>query len=339
MFDRRQRVMDEFTFFLMRPVWLWGLLPLLALLAGWWRQKQGASAWQTIVDPVLQPYVIEPGESVRGFGMIALFAGWLLTIFALSGPVWERQQVSVYEALDAEVLLLDLSRSMLTNDIKPDRLTRARYKVSDWLARATGTQIALVGFSERPYVISPLTDDTATVRAFLPSLSPDIMPVQGSRIDLAIAQGVQLLQQAEITSGQLLLITDGEVSAADISAARAVADAGHHLSIIGVGTERGAPLKGVDGRFMRTAEGAVVVPQLNMQGLKSLAKAGGGIAVVLSSDSADLDSLAGARTGLAMSGDKQDAEIQRDWWVERSPWLVFVIAAGALLLFRRGVAA
>ncbi len=330
--------MVESSFHLLRPVWLWTLLPLLALLLWWWRQKRGESAWHSIVDPVLQPYVIEPGESAHGLGMVALFVGWLLTIIALSGPVWERQQVPVYEALDAEVLLFDLSRSMLTDDLKPDRLSRARFKVSDWLSRAAGTQIALVGFSERPYVISPLTDDAATVRAFLPSLSPDIMPVQGSRLDLAIAQGAQLLQQGEVSSGQLLLITDGEVSAADISAAKAVAAAGHRLSVIGVGTRHGAPLRGVDGRFLKTTEGAIVVPRLNLQNLEALAAAGGGIAVGMSSDSADLDSLAKARTGLTRTFDSEDAKTQTDWWVERSPWLVFLIAAGALFLFRRGVA-
>lgn len=333
------QMMDESSFHLLRPLWLWALLPLLALLLWWWRQRQRDSAWQTIVDPVLQPYVIEPGESAHSSGMVVLFVGWLLTIIALSGPVWERQQVPVYEALDAEVLLFDLSRSMLTDDLKPDRLNRARFKVSDWLARAAGTQIALVGFSERPYVISPLTDDAATVRAFLPSLSPDIMPVQGSRIDLAIAQGAQLLQQAKVASGQLLLITDGDVSAEDISAAKVVAAAGHRLSVIGVGTKHGAPLRGADGRFMKTTEGAVVVPRLNLQGLQALAAAGGGIAVVMSSDSADLDSLARARTGLSRNADSENVEKQTDWWIERSPWLVFLIATGALFLFRRGVAA
>jgi len=235
---------------------------------------------------------------------------------------------------------------MLTDDIKPDRLTRARFKLRDLLKRSQGVQIALLAFSERPYVISPLTDDVETIDAFVPSLAPDIMPVQGSRIDLAIDRAVELLQQAKAVNGRLVLITDSEVNDLAIEAASRAQELGHQLSIIGVGTSRGAPLRGADGRFIQAANGAIVVPQLKMDGLQRLAQAGGGVAVKVSSDDSDLDQVLQSNAGLvtrkenaqsSLAGDNES--MQQNWWVERSPLLLPLIVLAALFLFRRGIAA
>jgi len=329
--------MPEWGLLWLRPHWLWGLLPLAAAMFWWWRHRNSASAWEAIVEPALQPYVIEPGDARRRWSPLVLLIGWLLTLLVLAGPVWQQQEVPVFEAQQAEVILFDLSASMLTDDIQPNRLVRARYKLADLLERAAGMQLALVGFSERPYVISPLTDDAATVQAFVPSLVPDIMPVQGSRVDLAIERGVALLAQANIGEGHLVLITDSSVGARDISAANLAAQAGHRLSVLAVGTQAGAPLRDPDGRFLQDEQGSIVVPQVDLTALEALAAAGKGVATPLTNDARDLDALLAVQQGMAIDGDTDEVQDTENYWIEWGPWCVIVIALAALGLFRRGL--
>ncbi len=361
----------------LRPLWLAGV-PLCALLAAyWWRRAATArSPWDAVVDPELRPYVIEGagngGAHRRARGPLALCAGWALACVLLSGPVFERRQVEVHAAPGAEVVLLDLSRSMRADDLRPDRITRARYKLDELLARdavepVRGAEepgadvvedplsIGLVAFAERPYTVSPLTDDAATVRAFLPSLVPEIAPVQGSRIDLAIERGAELLERgradapdgiaggAARPAGHLLLVTDGVPDEAAVAAARRARNLGHRLSVLGVGTAAGAPLADAEGRFLTDADGGIVVPRLELPALQRLAAAGGGTAVALTDDDRDLDALSAVRDGL--DGAPRDAEgdgrptRRALWWIERSPWGVPLLAAGALWQFRRRVSA
>ena len=328
---------DATTFELLRPLWLWGFVPLALAAVLWWRRTAASGGWERVVDAELAPYVVESGTDARRHDALWLFVGWALALVVLAGPVFERQPVPVFEARRAQVVAFDLSRSMLATDVAPDRLTRARYKLGDLIERADGTRTGLVGFAERPYVISPLTDDAATLEAFLPSLSPAIVPAQGSRPDLAIERAVELLEQAGDDPGHVILITDAEVGARELEAARALAARGHVLSVLGVGTAGGTPLRDADGQFVRRADGDIVVPQLSAGALRELAGAGGGVAVTLSSDASDLDALARVRTRVSRADDALDEAGSERYWIERAPWLLPPLALLALALFRRGV--
>jgi len=326
----------------LRPAWLWALVPICLLMLVWWWRRPVQSAWESMVDVELQPYVLESGSSSRSYAPLWLFLAWIVTVLVLAGPVWQQQDVPVFEGNRAEVVLLDLSLSMYADDLQPDRITRIRYKLSDLLERSEDIDLALIAFAERPYVISPLTDDASTIGAFVPSLSPSVMPVQGSRPDLAITRGVELLEQAGIPSGHLLLVTDARVGAADIGAARAAFDAGHVLSVLMVGTEQGGVLRMDDGNLLRGANGEVVQPKLAVAPLQQLARVGGGEVSHLTSDDSDLKQLLAVRDQLrviadALSNDGLDGgQHTEQHWVEWGPWVVFLLAGGALLLFRRG---
>ncbi|MFK7889708.1 MAG: VWA domain-containing protein [Granulosicoccus sp.] len=321
----------------LRPEWLWALLPLLLLFTLYWfRLRRAQSAWEQLVDPQLQAYVIEGTGGKRTLRPLLLFVGWLLIILMMAGPVWQQQQVPVYQAQQAEIVLFDLSGSMLSDDIAPNRLTRARFKLADLLTQSEGRQTALIAFSERPYVISPLTEDAETIQAFLPSLDPQIMPVQGSRLDLAIERATTLFSQTGVVEGHIIYIGDASVTEADLQAARAAGAAGHRLSVIGVGTPSGKPLRDTQGRFVRDAEGGIVVPQLNMAELRELAGAAGGRAVQLTTDAADLQALQAVRDAIAIEGSDGEYASQEIYWVEYSPWLLWPLLVVALLFFQRG---
>lgn len=329
--------MGELDFAFIRPWWLLAFIPWLLALIFMLRDRKSESAWEKVVDPVLQPYVIEPGQKNRSLSGWALLTGWAICLTVLAGPVWQKQEIPVFQGQQAQVILFDLSRSMNSDDLKPSRVARARFKLTDILNQAEGLQIALIAFAERPYVVSPLSDDANTIAAFVESLDPSIMPAQGSRIDLAIDQSVLLLSQAGVSQGQVVLFTDSDVDAKAITAASSAAAAGHRLSVIGVGTEQGSPLRGEDGRFLQDASGAIVVPQLKVDALATLAAAGAGIFTTLKNNDDDIRLIDRVQKAIEVVGDASEKQATREYWVEYGPYVVVTLLLLALLFFRRGV--
>ncbi len=324
-------------FIWLRPWWLLCLLPLALLLYLMVRRRSGAGNWETVIDPALLPYVLEPVNSLsRRWPFFLLGFGWLVVTLVLAGPSWERQALPVFQGQDAQVIVLDLSRSMDADDVKPTRLTRARFKVSDLFRRAAGMQVGLVVFSEVPYVISPLTDDMATIEAFLPALTTSVLPVQGGRIEPALERAQQLLLQAGVGHGMVTLITDSVANNAAIDAAADLVSNGYSLSVIGVGTAQGVPVKREGGSFIEDANGKIVLPKLDRVSLRSLAAAGEGVYVDLDPGDADLVALDSV---LRLSGEIElDEEQTRESenWTEYAPWLLPLVLLSGLGLFRRG---
>ena len=170
-----------------------------------------------------------------------LALAWSIAALALSGPTWERNQTAAYRSRTAWVFVLDLSPSMASTDIVPNRVTRARYALDDLLGAAKDARAALVVFSDEPYIVTPLTRDVATVRALLPPLAPDIMPSPGDNLAPALEQASKLLQQVGAKDQRIVVLTDGfDDPAASFSAAAALRARGITLSVVGVGTQAGA---------------------------------------------------------------------------------------------------
>lgn len=323
----------------LRPLWLWCLLPLGLVLIYWMKRVRSASAWYQVVDEKLRPYVIDDNATKRKQAPLALFTGWALAILLLAGPVWEKQDVPVFQALQAEIVLFDLSRSMMSDDIAPNRLTRARFKLADLLASSNGRQIGLIAFTERPYVISPLTEDTQTIDAFLPSLTPSVMPVQGSRLDLAIERAITLFEQASVQQGHILYIGDQNLGARDINAASIAREAGHRVSVLAVGTASGRPLRDDQGQFLMDSSGSIVVPQVLMNQMRDLATAGGGQAVSLTAGDEDLQQIEAVRNAVAIEAINPEEASRKTYWVEYAPWLIWPLMIAMLWMFRRGLVA
>jgi Ca-activated chloride channel family protein len=165
------------------------------------------------------------------------------------------------------------------------------------------------------------------------------MPAQGSRPDLAIERAQQLLAQAGVSSGHILLITDAVAGQRDVQAAANAHAAGHRVSVLAVGTVAGTPLRGEDGQFLQHSNGAIVVSQLDIVSLQRLAAAGGGTTVSLTTSEEDLDTLDGMRRGVAIMAQSDEAVGQKVYWIEYSPWFLWVLVVVLLFAFRRGVIA
>ena len=324
------------AFHFQHPQWLWLLLPLLLL---WWRVRRPGvhdSPWRRVCDARLLPHLLvdTAGRAGRLPGWL-LAGAWLLTLVALADPVWDRQPQPVFRSQEARVVVLDLSRSMLAADLPPSRLVQARYKVADILDNNPDGQTGLVVFAGDAFAVAPLSDDTETIRSLLAPLEPALMPVQGSRVDLGLAQAVDLLKQAGQAQGDVLLLTDGYTGEDALRAARELHAAGYRLSVLGVGTTAGAPLADGQGGYLRDAQGNIVMPQLDAAALRDLATAGGGRYAGISGTGQDIRYLLAGSTG-SLSAASERTDLTTEAWQSRGPWLVLLLLPLAALVFRRG---
>jgi len=327
--------MPEFT--LLRPLWLLAL-PLLAWLT-WrlWRAPMRGGAWARWIAPSLHAHVLSGRDDKRGTGRFAGLVGLagLLGIVALAGPAWERVPQPLYQGDSALVIVLDLSRSMDAQDIAPSRLERAVLKVRDILERRPADQFGLVVYSANAFVVTPLTTDTRNIELLLPELSTSIMPSQGSFPAVGLRKGAELLDQAGLPGGDLLLVADeaGGPGARRVAAELAARDI--RTSVLAVGTSAGAPVPVGDGRLLRDRDGRIVLPGMSEGPLRQLAAEGRGRFAVLSADDRDLDHLLSPLLRRS-AGEARDADAQVDAWRDRGPWLLLALLPLGLLGFRRG---
>ena len=320
----------------LRPEWLLmipGIILLVYFLA---RSKLGSGNWDSVIDRELMPYVLSR-ESDHGKDYRWWLMGFIgvVSVIALAGPAWQRIEQPVFRAEHALVVALDLSRSMDAQDIIPSRLQRAKLKILDMLQRRKSGQTALVVYSANAFTVTPLTMDTDTIASLVNSLGTDIMPSRGSYPEVAIAKGKQLLEQAEIGFGKVILITDGGSSPAASAAARDLKAAGYTLSVLGVGTIEGAPIPHATNGFVTDSRGQIAVPKLEEHDLRTLVDVGGGVYARISDDERDLDRLLfGEKLGGAVIG---DGALAADRWREEGPWLLLFLLPLAALAFRRGL--
>jgi Ca-activated chloride channel family protein len=278
--------MHEFHF--LRPEWLWGMFPLFGLIVLLAKRGATAQLWESVCDAHLLPHVLVGTErSGHRLPLWLLGVGWTLAVLALAGPVWSQLPQPVFRAESALVLVLDLSRSMDVQDVAPSRLTRAKHKILDILKARKEGQTALVVYAGESFVVSPLTSDANTIMTLVQSFETELMPLQGSRADLALLKADELLKQVGYAGGDLLLLTDGEGDTATIKVVEDLRKQGRRISVLGIGTVDGAPIP-EPGGFLKDQDGAIVIPKLDIPSLQAITKAGGGQYATVTLDDQDI---------------------------------------------------
>ncbi|MFY8272854.1 VWA domain-containing protein [Pseudoalteromonas sp. SSDWG2] len=266
--------MNEFVF--LRPQALWLLLPVIffcvwAIVKRSKAQQQGELIAAHLATQVMK----ETHQKQKSSGIVnALLLA--IMVLALAGPSFSKKEVPVYEAKTARVIVMDMSRSMFATDISPSRLQQARFKALDMVALFEEGETALIAYAGDAYTISPLTSDVKTLDNLIPSLTPDIMPEQGSNVLTGLTAAHNLLEQADYPQGDVILITDG-IDYEDESDIRDwLANTPHRLSIYALGSEQGAPISLPDGGFLKDDAGQIVIPKTDFDRLSRLANLGGG---------------------------------------------------------------
>ncbi len=231
------------------------------------------------------------GRMIRRTLILAALA---LAVVALARPQWGESSQIVERRGIQLMIALDVSKSMLAEDLKPNRLERAKYVISDLIAQLTGDEVGLVLFSGAAFVQFPLTFDYATARTFLDNASPRMIATQGTAIDRAIDVSMGGFDDQRLSQKVIVIVSDGENHEdGALEAARKAAEAGAIIFTVGVGTSEGHTLPDLD-RFgevtgpLVDSQGNLVVSRLNEMVLRQIAVEGGGQYFAESGSAAEL---------------------------------------------------
>ncbi|MFJ4193039.1 VWA domain-containing protein [Pseudomonas sp. NPDC089534] len=318
-----------------RPWWLL-LLPLLGwLLWQLWHRQKRAGRWQMILPPAFHSTLLRGGGGRDSkLPWIALGVAWLLAVAALLGPSWERVEQTSQKPADPLVVLLELTPEMLATDSPPTRLEQARRKLFDLLQARSDAQTAIVVFAGSAHTLVPLSDDLATSRNLLDALKPSLMPESGHRADLAVNKALALLKQGALGQGRILLIGSSLSEEERLGIRRALGGQSPQLLMLGVGTAEGAPIAQEDGSFLKDAQGAIRVPQLDGPGLSAFLGSVGGEYHGARLDVSDLRALGLLDGPRSLRDDGQTLRL--DTWADQGYWLLLPLLLLAACAGRRG---
>ena len=329
------------VFHFLRPWWFLGLAPV-ALIVGFYSwHKHHAGNWATIINPELLPFLMQgkaPSDGLSTKSLITtLTLAWIICITSLAGPTWEQLPQPVHRQDSALIIVFDLSPSMLAADLAPSRLVRGRYKLIDILKRRTEGVSGLVVYGGDAHTVSPLTEDSNTIVSLVPVLHPGLLPQYGSNVEDAIQVAVNLATSGGYQQADILLISDGVDPSAISEITSIVKHKGEYrLSILGVGTENGAPIPLGSGGFVKdTRSGNVIIPKLNISDLRRLASANNGNYQTISNDDRDIDNLLGAMESL-FGDSTQQTDRSFDLWDDQGYLLALLLIPILLLTFRKG---
>ena len=257
-------------------------LPALALFVRWALSRR-ASLLRRLGDPAL---VGRLSPAASGKVRILRFGLWFvavtLLVVALARPQWG-SDIEIVEQGGAQVMVaLDISRSMLVQDLKPSRLDRAKLEISSLISGLEGDEVGIVLFSGASFVQFPLTSDYATARTYLNHAGPNAISRQGTVIAEAIDTAIVGFSNERESQKVIVIMTDGENHEDDpITAAKRAAAEGAVIYTVGFGSPDGGPVPEYDEGgnvtgFRQDAQGRTVVSRIEEVALQQIAENGGG---------------------------------------------------------------
>ena len=281
------------------PEWvhlLWVVLAFVALLA--WLERRGGDALDRFMGATLRARLLAGPSGAQRLTRIAFLAasGAFLTL-ALMRPQWGVEVVESHR-VGAEIMIcLDVSRSMLTEDVAPNRLERSKAEIRDLLALLDGDQVGLIAFAGRAAVLSPLTPDFGFLRLALDDASARSVARGGTRLEDPIRKAVAGFGDTSEVSRSILLITDGEDhDSFPLEAAKDAAERGIRILAIGFGAESGSEIPITDAEtgartLLRDADGQVVRSRLDGELLREMALMTSGAYIPAGTGVLELDSI------------------------------------------------
>lgn len=211
---------------------------------------------------------------------ILMVALSLLIVAAARPQFGEKEVTEKREGIEA-IVALDISNSMLAEDVAPNRLDRAKQMLSKLMDNMVDDKVGLVVFAGDAFVQLPITCDYVSAKMFLNSIKPDLIKTQGTAIGQALSTSIRCFGEQSDASRAIILITDGENHEDDaVAVAQRAKEAGIQVLVVGIGKPEGSPIPmpGTN-NFRKDRDGNVVVSRLNEDMCREIAKAGGGIYV------------------------------------------------------------
>ncbi|PYI94096.1 MAG: hypothetical protein DME97_04310 [Verrucomicrobia bacterium] len=323
------------------PDWFWGLLlvPLLVALFARAERRAAARLREFVSDRLLPNLARTVDRRRRGLRFALTLLAMGLTITALAKPRWGY----IYENVKRKGLDLifaaDTSRSMLSNDVSPNRLQRVKLAAQDLLNELQGDRVGLIAFAGRAFLQAPLTIDYAAAVEAINDLDTTTIPEGGTNISAAIDLAVQTYGKSAIGNRALIIFTDGEELSGDaLKTAKTAADAGVRIFTVGVGTPEGSliPLNAEGGgtAFVKDSSGQVVKSKLDEKRLKEIAETTDGFYIHLEDGPRTMKQLFDEGLAKMQTGEIDDRMSRRP--IERYQWPLgaALVVFGASFLLR-----
>ncbi len=314
------------------PNWLWALLiiPALAFLFGGAERRGAARLSQFVAARLLPQLGATVNRFRRGLRFALVTLGLALAIVTLAQPRLGHTYEEVKrKGLDL-IVAIDTSRSMLANDVPPNRLQRVKLAAQDLFGELQGDRIGLIAFAGRAFLQAPLTIDYDAAIETLIELDTNVIPEGGSNISEAINLAVQTFGKSATGNRALIIFTDGEELGGDApKVAKMAAEAGVRIFTVGVGTPEGSliplPAQGGGTAFVKDSNGQVVKSKLDEKRLREVAEVTGGKFLPLGNGPATMRELYASGLSQLQAGEI-DARTSRQP-IERFQWPL----AGAIL--------
>lgn len=220
------------------------------------------------------------GRPIWKFSLLLL--AWVLLIVAGSRPQYGQQEKTIKRQGIEVMVALDISNSMLAEDVAPNRLDRAKQILSKMIDNMVDDKVGLVVFAGEAFTQLPITCDYVSAKMFLNTITPNLISTQGTAIGAALQTAVTSFGATESEAGRaIILITDGENHEDDaIAAAKQAQELGIQVFVVGIGKPEGSPIpKPVSNDYFKDRSGQVVVSRLNEEMCQQIAAAGKGIYV------------------------------------------------------------
>ncbi|MDF2641884.1 MAG: rane protein [Pseudomonas sp.] len=318
-----------------RPWWLL-IVPLLAILL-WrlWHRQRRTGRWQLILPAAFHSVLLDGGRGRSSkLPWVALGLAWALAVLALLGPSWQRVEQISQKPVDPLVVLLELTPQMLAPDSPPNRLEQARRKLLDLLRLRSDSQTAIIVYAGSAHTLVPLSDDLVTSNNLLEAIKPSIMPLAGQRADLAVGKALDLLKQADLGRGRILLIGSALSEQEREGIRQHLRGDSPPLLMLGIGTAEGAPVVEENGSLLKDDQGAILVPRLDSASLTEFAEQIGGSYHQASADDDDLRSLGLLASPQQVRNDGQ--KVRLNAWADQGHWLLLPLLLIAACAGRRG---
>jgi len=262
------------------PIYLWMLLiiPILVLMRFivWRKRKRNLRKFG---DPSLLKEMMPDVSKYRPtIKFCLLLSAITILIFMIARPQ-VGSKISHEKREGIEVLIaLDISNSMLAQDVIPSRLEKSKLLIEDLVDHFTNDKVGLVVFAGDAFVQLPITNDYVSAKMFLQNINPSLITTQGTDLARAISLSQSCFTQREHIGRAIIVITDGEDhEGGALEAAREAYKKGINVFILGVGTSKGAPIPDGNGGYLKDNSGQTVLSALNEQMCQQVAKAGNGV--------------------------------------------------------------
>lgn len=260
------------------------LLPLLASLF-WWSRRQRARALAAFGDAaIIRRLFPEVSETKPWWKFVLFTLAYMLLVLGLSNPQIGTKLEEVKREGVNILIALDVSNSMRAEDLKPNRLERAKQAIGRMLDKLSNDRIGLIVFAGEAYLQLPLTNDYGAVKMFLSAIESSMIPTQGTNIGAAVKLAGKSFNAEEKRYKTLIIITDGENHEDDaLTSIKESREEGIITHTIGMGSPEGTPIPtyamGFQTGFRKDRAGNVILTKLNEKSLQEFAAAGGGVYV------------------------------------------------------------